>query len=970
MKDLINDLITWVKGIEPLAENNKDLKRELSDISRRVKTYIRGDIEIEGDHNRINIGDSVSINLSFPSSNEGDDRIIERYQQALVTHTEELPWWHIDPGFACQYGGDRAVLLQNVYVAANARPLRERYQLEARHLDEVSDREPQPLDTVIQRPENRLMVLKGLAGSGKTTFVNHLVWQRGMDPQALPEQWRELPVIRLRLRHLQQDLGSRAENPIWQGVRADLHFDSRTEEGRDRYLYAIQDCLKRRGGIVLLDGLDELPGGQVERERFLSVVDKFTKHDLHPEHGRLLLTTRPHAFNESTAGGILTLPDFSVAKLAPLSAEQQNEFLQNWSRALGRRKGWIEPQCQKWRINIIRELDSHPYLRELAQRPLWLTLIATLQAHRGRLPEDRIVLFDELIELMLHRWQSWRIETGEGIDEQVIKRFLNASEFRSALEAMAYDLHRRGDQGQGEEAESLYLPWKELIGILAKELDGVQGINSSEYLVYLSEGAALLEVDESGRYGFFITSFQEFLAAGHLAEQDDLKQRLTRHLGENPVHWREVAEYLPGIIHLRYPRFGALAVFNHLVPEAPPGAGDTKAFSQIPETTWRLVLHCARALLDLRLDDEKHQPLHDRLSAVRERLGQWLLRWVEGGFLPAQERAEAGDVLGHLGDPRFHGPERMCLPRLYRGEEEPTLGFVKAPGGEFWMGSNKGDDPDAADYEMVEGKAHRVDCVEQDYWVARYPVTVAQFGVFMEEEGYEDASWWSEQGLAWKTGEWDSALKEEDFGSRDIFKFYQDLLARRGVELRHQPMDWENQRGFFTRPVTGVCWFEAQAYCNWLNARIRTLDEVEWIKADYRVRLPTEAEWEKAVRAGDLRRYPWGNDEWSAHRANAEGKIGRPSTVGMYPEGINSLDIHDLSGNVWEWTRSVYGVYPYNAAEAEKASPQSGDTLVFRGGSWVGDARHARCAARGGNLPDLCNYDLGFRVVLSLAADP
>lgn len=379
MKDLINDLITWVKGIEPLAENNRDLKKELGDISRRVKTYIRGDIEIEGDRNRINIGDSVSVYLGFPGSKEDGDRLVEHYQQALATHTEELPWWRIDPGFACQYGGDRAVLLQNVYVVASVRPLRERYRLDAQHLNEPSGRKPQLLDIVIRRPENRLMVLKGLAGSGKTTFVNHLVWQRGRKPQDLAEQWRKLPVIRLRLRHLQPDPRSRAENPIWQGLRAGLHLDSRIEEGRDRYLYALQNCIKRSGGIVLLDGLDELPGGQAERERFLGAVEQFADNDLHPEHGRLLLTTRPHAFNESAAGGIRPLPDFSVAELAPLSVAQQNEFLHNWSLALGPRKGWDKSQCRVWCTTIVRELDSHPYLRELAQWPLWLTLIATLQ---------------------------------------------------------------------------------------------------------------------------------------------------------------------------------------------------------------------------------------------------------------------------------------------------------------------------------------------------------------------------------------------------------------------------------------------------------------------------------------------------------------------------------------------------------------------------------------------------------------
>jgi formylglycine-generating enzyme required for sulfatase activity len=146
-------------------------------------------------------------------------------------------------------------------------------------------------------------------------------------------------------------------------------------------------------------------------------------------------------------------------------------------------------------------------------------------------------------------------------------------------------------------------------------------------------------------------------------------------------------------------------------------------------------------------------------------------------------------------------------------------------------------------------------------------------------------------------------------------------------------MWWQDQLTHPNRPVMGVCWFEAQAYCQWLNTRIRDLDAVDWIEPGYRVRLPTEAEWEKAARTGDLRRYPWGNDHWSGHRANVDNRIGRSSSVGMYPEGANPLGLHDLSGNVWEWTRSVYRPYPYDPTKAETDSLQPRNLLVLRGGS-------------------------------------
>ncbi|MBU2547285.1 MAG: formylglycine-generating enzyme family protein [Proteobacteria bacterium] len=160
------------------------------------------------------------------------------------------------------------------------------------------------------------------------------------------------------------------------------------------------------------------------------------------------------------------------------------------------------------------------------------------------------------------------------------------------------------------------------------------------------------------------------------------------------------------------------------------------------------------------------------------------------------------------------------------------------------------------------------------------------------------------------------------------------------------------------RPVEKVSWPDTLAFIDLMNRRERT--------GGYR--LPTEAEWEYACRAGSTTAYHWG-DVADCGRANfgvsnwsreCEGSgPGRPSKPGTFPP--NAWGLFDMHGNVWEWCQDWYGAYPDGPA-VDPTGPPSGRRRVRRGGGWGYDATECRAARRGSSAPDFRNYGIGFRL--------
>ena len=169
---------------------------------------------------------------------------------------------------------------------------------------------------------------------------------------------------------------------------------------------------------------------------------------------------------------------------------------------------------------------------------------------------------------------------------------------------------------------------------------------------------------------------------------------------------------------------------------------------------------------------------------------------------------------------------------------------------------------------------HSIRLMSVNFFIDRTPVTNAQFAQFLSAKGTQAAD-----GQTWY-----------DIDDNDA------RINRRGS-------NWMADAGSENHPVVEASWYGAVAYCAWLGKR-----------------LPTEAEWEKAARGTDGRKYPWGNEIPDRNRAHFGAGWNDLRPVGGLPEGASPYDILDLAGNGWEWVSSAYLPYPLQSKRRTRGS--------------------------------------------------
>ncbi len=256
-----------------------------------------------------------------------------------------------------------------------------------------------------------------------------------------------------------------------------------------------------------------------------------------------------------------------------------------------------------------------------------------------------------------------------------------------------------------------------------------------------------------------------------------------------------------------------------------------------------------------------------------------------------------------------------------------TLEARKVLKGSFTQGTGGAD----ATHEKDEEPAHQV-TITHDFWMGKYPVTRGQFAKFVADTRYVTEA---EKGESGGSG-WDG----------------RQLLQRKDFTWRKPGFTQTDEH-----PVVLVTFGDATAFTGWASR-----------KTGKRVRLPTEAEWEYAARAGTATLWYAGNTEADAA---AIGWFKASAGNGTRPVGqkkANPLGLFDVSGNVFEWCRDFYGPY-HDAAmtdpEVTTNPTAEADRRVLRGGSWLRDVKRSRSGARYRNAPGSRNADNGFRVIVT-----
>lgn len=268
----------------------------------------------------------------------------------------------------------------------------------------------------------------------------------------------------------------------------------------------------------------------------------------------------------------------------------------------------------------------------------------------------------------------------------------------------------------------------------------------------------------------------------------------------------------------------------------------------------------------------------------------------------------------------------------------------------------------------VEKPAHLVQ-ITKVFWVGRFQITNEEYFKFISAGGYQEPSFWVEKGWKWlhlKGYEFNRWFKEQKEKANGIF-----VPHKKNMFPTREPLYWRSSNlNEAKKPVVGINWFEAVAYCRWLTHSLNQANPEWWLK-EMKITLPTEAQWELSARGKEGRIYPWGNSTPDTEKANFNNNVGATSYVGQYSNGASPEGVMDLAGNVWEWCWDCWDDEAYVKDCSVIKDPvimNSKPARAVRGGSWYNSAYYLRTTCRNGILAgDRCE-DQGFRCVLTAGA--
>ena len=805
------------------------------------------------------------------------------------------------------------------------------------------------------------VVLTATSGMGKTTAVNRWVLTLASS-NALPWMALHLPSLLGTTTQADQKVQSALQIDITQTLQC-------SAEQAAQIANEVIRKLDEKPGVMLFDALDEVPSTQ--RTLVLNALRLFIaeRRAAQPAH-RIVVTSRPYAYN-----GELEHEGFSVLALAPLTPLQVDALIdQYFSRVVNRPEVGAAMKSQ---VASARSSLSQKDYVDLLEEPMLATYACMLASENSRarsatsaspesLPSTRFELFDGVVRLLLEKWEPTRADTKFAPLKPLFESSAGQrSPLRAMLERAAYgQFAELSEHAVVELKPPPALTHERLVAIADELMPPTLPVRAYEVVRWLAERTAFLPAlseHPTKRYQLHL-QLGSFLAAGGLYakvgnDHDAYAEALVVDLIRAPESLRQFVTM--GLAKICTHRRALVTAIECLLDR-------TKA---MPDTHfWETVGSFAIAFTDavppLMWLSQDGKALNQALEPLRTQL----FKLVNKQQLKAADRNRVADALATLGDPRFEAAAPHLMRHRYHDspEDEPIPGFVRIPAGTFSMFDKDG---------RVSGPYQGT--IKAPFYIARSLTTVQQYERFVNGGGYSaGVELWDAQGLAWRNAVFTSKVEAE---------VYKSWLARRPAPLRAQPRLWSAQLAHPSRPVTGVCWFEARAYARWLDRQLtaaqRALLSAQNNNDSYEVRLPTELQWERAIRASSLtatheHRYPWGNDKGRIAQlaylrpTDMGAEIEHVSSVGVFLP--NAIGLYDMASWAWQWMdnlqeNSASSAHPNiekDHAFATDEDENKCERPALCGGSWFSSLL-AYSHYRDRMLPGGDEWRVGFRVVLS-----
>jgi formylglycine-generating enzyme required for sulfatase activity len=762
------------------------------------------------------------------------------------------------------------------------------------------------------------LIILGQPGLGKTTFLKYLALNLALGqgealglPNYLP---LVLSLADYAVALAQDNISLRHFLPgYYRGRGLDLPLDS-----------LIEAALNQGRALLLLDGLDQVSDLGLRKDLIDQVLAFYAVH--RSAGNRLLITSRLIGYAPMRP----LAEDLVECRLKPFTETDITLFVARWTQMIETISQETQAAngtlAQQEQAALLLTLARNPTVRQLATNPLLLTILAMMQRQGIVLPEKRVEVYQQYVDILLKHWHIAR-NLGRSPAPQ-----LDSMDTLRILAALALKMveDSPGLVAAGRRQINHYL-----IAVFSERGEADPPKAAAAFWAGVQNHASLLVEKGWDQFGFLHQSIQEYLIATAVADLGQqaitpVADKLIAHLEDD--NWHEIILLTVGYVGLiqRRPEAAADLVTRLLQAE-----------TAVPGRALALVGEAAAAACPGGITAQSKEGVRGTLAAALENRSD----------IPAAERTLIGRSLGRLGEP--HG----ALLSL----AEMRLCYVAA--GPFHMGNGT--------------HAHLCRAVTHSFWLGRFPITNAQYAEFVTQGGYREVAYWPEAVAVerWREGQ---------------------VLGWKRLGWRDRPADYGFPFNLPNHPVTGITFFEALAFTRWLTERWQAQG---YLASGWTVLLPSEAEWELAARGGlhipavpyltpitnllttrpvklrtnpyPQRLFPWQNRERDPeNEAEIEANFGNTgikttNRPGLFPRGAGPHGIEELSGNVWEWTRTQYAPYPYRIDDGrEVTAVKLYQQMVLRGGAYWSQIRDIRCTARAKRSPNDCNSSYGFRILV------